>query len=154
MSQNYYYLTAVLPHLKFGESPSITTNEFLSECEKWLTPADLCKLKAMDVKKWNSFDAYLRSELARARKARKESGRIKMPLEIKEIMGEETPLLSEEKAAEIRWNFLEEIGLGHYFDLDIVILYSLKLQILERLAGFNEKKGREVFEVLSEVAYE
>ncbi|MFH0827465.1 MAG: DUF2764 family protein, partial [Candidatus Omnitrophota bacterium] len=31
-----------------------------------------------------------------------------------------------------RWRFLDELSLGHYFDLDFLIVYLLKLLILER----------------------
>lgn len=31
-----------------------------------------------------------------------------------------------------RWNFLEEASFGHYFDLEALIVYALKLLILEK----------------------
>ncbi len=31
-----------------------------------------------------------------------------------------------------RWHFLDELSFGHYFDLDLLIIYAVKLLILER----------------------
>ena len=31
-----------------------------------------------------------------------------------------------------RWDFLEELSFGHYFDLDVLVIYACKLKILWR----------------------
>jgi hypothetical protein len=31
-----------------------------------------------------------------------------------------------------RWNFLDALSFGHYFDFDYLLVYGLKLKILER----------------------
>lgn len=33
---------------------------------------------------------------------------------------------------EARWQVLDDLGFGHYFDMDSLILYAYKLKILER----------------------
>ena len=51
----------------------------------------------------------------------------------------------------LRWEFIEQEEAGHYFDLDFLILYFLKLQILERLVSFDKKKGQDRFESLTKI---
>jgi hypothetical protein len=41
---------------------------------------------------------------------------------------------------------LDELESGHYFDIDKILVYALRLQILERKALFDEQKGREMFD--------
>ena len=49
--------------------------------------------------------------------------------------------------------FLEEKEFGYHFDMNTLMLYCLKLQILERLAAFEKEKGKTRFERLAEVRY-
>ena len=35
---------------------------------------------------------------------------------------------------------------GHYFDIDKILIYLLRLQILQRKALFDDQKGRELFD--------
>jgi hypothetical protein len=47
-------------------------------------------------------------------------------------------MLEAEKALDLeRWQLLEELACGHYFDLDALLIYALKLLILERWAKIN-----------------
>ncbi len=41
-------------------------------------------------------------------------------------------LESERMLDEERWRALDELGIGHYFDLDVLMLYGHKLVILEK----------------------
>ena len=51
----------------------------------------------------------------------------------------------EKKLLEWRWNFIEELSTYHYFDLEFLVLYLLKLQILEKLSLFDKERGLEKF---------
>ncbi len=44
-----------------------------------------------------------------------------------------------------RWIFLEELEVGHFFDLEKLIVYSIRLQLLERKKFFSMEKGKEHF---------
>lgn len=44
-----------------------------------------------------------------------------------------------------RWLFLEELAAGHYFDIEFLFVYGLKLRILERHHEYASRKGREIF---------
>jgi hypothetical protein len=166
MFNKYYYLVASLPRLEFDKRPPISREEFLSESEKWLDEAGYRMLASVDIKdrspkssgrgaleEWRAYDAALRDGLASVRKARKEGQREKTPAAFKEIFEEGTPLLMEKRLERMRWDFLDEEEFGRHFDLDSLVIYNLKLQILERLSSFDKEKGKEVFEGLCEVNY-
>ncbi|MDB4349634.1 DUF2764 domain-containing protein [Omnitrophica bacterium] len=167
MSKKYYYLVASLPYLRFEGAPPIMGEEFLSECGKWLDPENLGKLASIDIndfairrgddeviREWKSFDLTLREELAKIRQTWREGGRERIPIFFKDVFEERTPLLMEKRIQKKRWDFLEEKEFGYHFDANVLSLYFLKLQILERLAAFEKEKGKGVFEGLCEVTYE
>lgn len=162
MPNKYYYLVASLPYLQFNRPLPTSKDLFLSECRKWLSPKDLdiitkTNIKDFEIvttdpevmKNWKSFDIELRESLAGLRKERKAS--ILEKKSTKGIYGEEDPLVLERKIEKKRWDYLDELELGNHFDMNIIIIYSLKLQILERLASFDMEKGRSRFESLCEV---
>lgn len=167
MSNKYYYLVSSLPHLTFLEEPPVSKDFFLEEAEKWLSPSDMKVLLSADVhspeeketdtlflKEWKRFDLFLKEELAHVRAQAKTGESRKMPEEVQDIIGKENPLLMEKEMELIRWNFLEEKLLQHHFDLNWLILYFLKLQILERLEAFDKDKGDSTFYKLCEVKHE
>jgi len=167
MANKYYYLVASLPYLKLEEVPPLSKESFFQECEKWLSSTDLLALKKLDiddftmqphdshvVEEWKQFDYRLRQELAHLRKARKTSLQEKRSLLTQAIMAEQTPLLMEKALARKRWEFIDEIELGHHFDFNLLQLYYLKLQLVERTALFKTEEGKNVFEHLCEVKYE
>lgn len=167
MNNKYYYLVSSLPYLKFAEASPITRDEFLSECRKWLSGFDFAKVASVNIdsldvtpqdaeviKKWKYFELALRQELATIRKAHKSSLREKIPASLREIFEERTPLLMERSLQKKRWDFIEEEEFGYHFDTNVLMLYFLKLQILERLAVFDQERGKSAFEKLCEVGYE
>ncbi len=93
--------------------------------------------------KWANFEIALRNELARARARRKKID----PLKFERLP--ESPeahishvamsayrsisILEAEKILDLaRWNFLDSLSINHYFDFDFLLVYALKLKILER----------------------
>ena len=163
----YYYLVASLPYLGFGDSPPVDRDTFIAELGKWLSSEDMDTVRAAGLryieiageetellKEWKSFDEGLREELARLRVSRKRPGGYKVPERLKEVMGQQTPLLMEKKLERLRWDFIEEKEAGYHFDINWLVLYFLKLQILERLEVFDKDKGEEFFHKLCEVNHE
>lgn len=153
-----------MTHLRFQDAPPLTDAEFLEECAKWLTASDLKKLSAVDlnelaanpgdpamITEWKAFNRSLREGLAVARQSLKEPLHKQYPTEAKDIFNEPNPLRMERKFEEKRWRFLEEKETGHHFDLEVLMAYFLKLQIMKRLAAFDAEKGKTVFENLCEI---
>jgi hypothetical protein len=167
MSGKYYYLVASLPHLRLdGESP-ISGDRFLSECEKWLSEHDMETLRAASIRsaekahgdvdllaRWEDFEGTFRKNLAAARAYRKKGEEGKVSEEIRTITAQENPLAMERSIEKRRWDFLDGIAQGYFFDLNRLIVYYLQLQLLERLATFNKDKGESQFHELCEVDYE
>ena len=165
MPNNYYYLIASLPHLRFGDNLPITEKEFISEANKWLSASNLSALKNINldnfeirekdptvIKKWEKFNFILREEVASIRRARKHDLHEKYSHLIEEIFETEDPLAKEKAFENIRWMFIEEIGQEHHFDISALMLYFLKLKILTRITTFNKQEGIESFEKVCEVA--
>jgi len=166
MSNKYYYLVASLPYLKFGEKGGISRDSFVQECEKWLSGEDLDVILGIDIKEpdiregeallareWKEFDLGLRAIIARTRE-RKEYVSKDIPFEIKDALDQRDPLLTEKAIEKIRWGFIEGEEPKYMFDTNWLILYCIKIQLLERLAQFDHEKGTETFDKVCEVKYE
>lgn len=166
MRNKYYYLVSSLPYLKFAHAGLIGIKVFLLECGKWLHEKDMQQLAAASindffvkaddapvVKAWKNFDSDLRKELAAARENIKYNHHDKPGPLAKIILEEAHPLLMEQAFERVRWNYLDQLEAGNFFDLNFLIVYFLKLQIIERLAMFDQKNGKEAFESMCEAGY-
>lgn len=166
MISKYYYLVASLPYLRFEEEMPFSSEEFISECRKWLSCRDIeiisginidnLQVEARDleiIKKWKEFNKDLKEDLASVRYIKKFHSHEKIESAYREIFQERNPLLMEKRMEKIRWNFIDECESWYDFDINLLTLYLLKLQILERLSGFNKEAGRRMFGELCEVNY-
>ncbi|MCK4448738.1 MAG: DUF2764 family protein [Candidatus Marinimicrobia bacterium] len=160
----YYYFVAQLPLLFFDKESFLKIDDFLEEGEKWLSQRDLAILKKVDIndttictddpmvlKDYKKFEKLIRIDLMEWRKAKKinqEYKTISFPVS---IIKDGNPLQVEENLMLLRWNFIEEIESDHHFDLDFIVLYYLKLQVLERLKSFDKEKGLEKFKQFTEI---
>ena len=167
MQNKYYYLVASLPNLKFSAEVPISVRGFLSECEKWLSQSDLQALSSANIRctprgcertqlltEWKEFEQGIRDALALAREARKKGEEYRGLDRMKNIMAQENPLLMEKALEKERWDFLDGMVHEYFFDLSWLIVYYLKLHIIERLATFNKDEGERYFYELCEVDYE
>ncbi len=56
-------------------------------------------------------------------------------------------LLEGEKILDkFRWEFFDELQCQHYFDIEYLTIYGLKLQILEKYKEVRSSKGEEIFD--------
>jgi len=58
-----------------------------------------------------------------------------------EAMSKNSPLEAELFLDSCRWSRIDELSNGHFFDIEFLRAYRMKLQILERRAMFDEKRG-------------
>lgn len=171
----YYYLVASLP-LLFYDSESIPSREdFLVTCRQHISPrhyhllvststsrlrATAPSCRTLDL--WRHWEISLRNELVRLRA--KNLGReaqaflvdspgVLAPLTVaREAFAQESPLQAEDTLNRGRWSYLDELEVGHYFDIEKILVYALRLQILARKALFDKDRGREMFDkVYSEI---
>jgi hypothetical protein len=175
MSQ-YYYLISSLQFLRFREKPPVNHASFLEDCRSWLDDENMrqVRLAVLDIEnipaetalnetllKWVIFENSLRTEMVRVRAAglgispepyfRKgiESDPSAFS-KVREALKDPSLYKAQMAVWELRWNFLEDLGAGHFFDITAVIVYGLKLQILERVGLYSAEKGQQVFHSIYE----
>lgn len=153
----YAYLISSLPMLDFGRPAPISWEDFLELCQRLIPQDDFAVLKNLPeagqysnfqstsetIKRWVAFDTALRNELVKVRASRRHIDPTKYlrPLDYlspefnQAALGAQRNPSPQEAARFLdreRWNFLEELSFGHYFDLDFLIVYAYKLKILWR----------------------
>ncbi len=157
MANFYPYLVSTLPTLSFGASAPFTCEQFLQRCSELISDKDMMALRCVTqsggtdnpvIRKWQAFCVLLHNELVKVRAVRK-----KVSAE-KYLRADGNPdpgfthlalaayrnpsqLEGERLLDMAKWNFLEEMSLGHYFDLESIIIYAYKLLILERWERIN-----------------
>ena len=167
MSQ-YYFVVSSLPLLRYDEPPPFSLGHFLGLCREWLgttsnsmvAAAELKELKAAAgassvLDSWRVWETNLRNELAKIRAQRKGVDPFSYLAECQwvmgladlaqEAMGAGSPLEAENVLDRARWRYLEELEVGHHFDTEKLVLYSLKLQLLQRRALFQRDEGEQQF---------
>lgn len=170
MSNSYYYFAASLPNLQFGMKPPMSCENFLEDCQRLLSDQDFSDaFKAMKgnadievrnelLKKYVSFEHNFCNEVVWMRASRFH----KNPIE--HIRGERTiePFIidvltqaskidnlleAETFIDQARWGTLDELVQGHHFDFEFILVYGLKLEILERHQEIQSSKGSETLEL-------
>jgi hypothetical protein len=157
----YYYFIAQLPTLFFRKEPDITIDRFMNEAEKWLDPNDfeiLCSLdlqsvainrgEPADLKKYKNFENDLRTDIAAFRGAQRKDLEYKPSSFPLSAIKEGNPLEVEIRFMEFRWQFLDEMEREHHFDFTNVVIYFLKLLLLQRYFTFEKEKGLQRFQML------
>jgi hypothetical protein len=164
MSGGYYYLVASLPRLQFGAAPPLTRGQFLNRCAAQVSPAHYRILAGVELfqarpaetglallDRWYERERALRNALAIARAKRLRvmaAGHLRdfrpdprLAEIARQLLALDSPLAADEELDRARWRFLEELAFGHYFDLETLVVYRLKLRILERRARFDPTVG-------------
>ncbi len=171
MSAYYTYLISSLPVLSFSNKTPFSSEEFFIKCKDLIPEGQLNLLRNIcyqdtycinnisvdTLKKWINFDVSLRNELVRLRAARKRVDPLKFirlpdfpEAHISHIAStayRNTSILEAEKILDQqRWDFLESLSLGHYFDFDALLIYALKLKILERWEKIRNADKERLFQ--------
>jgi hypothetical protein len=157
MPSFYTYLIASLPVLNFGSKVPFSYADFLGRVAKFIPEEDFALLEGLPdysadnyrggnplLEKWFYAEITLRNELVRIRASRRHidphkylrphDGYVSHWVNRIILAAQRNPscLEGEKILDELRWQVLEELSLGHFFDLDFLIIYGLKLLILER----------------------
>ena len=148
--------------LQFGMKPPFSYSDFLEKCGSELSREDMEALKEEKtplLKEWKIFDTRLRNELARARAVKRGKDPANYlrgsagfdpfiaPLAHWAI-NQDSPMDSEMYLDKIRWEKIEGLKTGHYFDMGYLAAYGLQIQILERWDKINSGDGMKVLEGL------
>ena len=169
MANQYYYTVSSLPMLMWDSDKFMTESEFLYACESTVAEKDFETLKAAllipvqgaavtipVLKSWYDWENTLRSELVKLRAAKKgtdaekyisdnpgEAGVVEIA---REAFNQNSPLDGEKILDQARWDYLDMLEAGHMFDIGKLIIYYLKLQLLNRRAVLNKDKGQQEYE--------
>ncbi len=167
--KQYYYLICSLPFIRQEEPPAISSGAFRSLCEEQISAKDLQLLDAVSlipVKEnpfssdssafqWLVLENNLRKRLADYRTGRKRENTVRtMPNGdaaeidrcIQEAYAKSNPAEREKYLDTIRWSWLDALEFGHYFDLDKLFIYKLRLLILEKWLSRNNEHGYQNFD--------
>jgi len=160
----YYYFIAELPYLYFGKEAAITMRWFLEEAQKWLEPRDydlLCQVDYLNcapqpedppvLQAYKRFEENLRRDLAGWRAAQKAAQDYKPSAFPLTLVREGNPLIVERNLLLWRWRFLESLELGHHFDFGFILLYYLKMQLLQKYFTFNKELGKEKYQLYKKI---
>ena len=170
MGRPYYYFAASLPMVSWDGKLPMTSEEFLLNARRLLFEGDHelvgQLLKGEDdaietdnavALSWIGFNRHFRNEIAwfRAHRAHKDPlksirGTKEDEPSLREVIREASrmpDLLEAEKLLDrIGWQFLDDLTGGHYYDLEFLVCYGLKLKILERHHEYKSSKGNNAFD--------
>ncbi len=166
MKEQYYYVIASLPYLSLSEEPYIRRNDFLANCKSYLKRTDFDILESVSlfdtgekevslgvIRRFFRWDRGIRNVLVRLRAKSlglepDEFIRDGIVDHSQELLAEEafnanSPLMAEDILNKAKWKYLDKLEFGHYFDIEILVIFFIKLQILERISSFDADQGRE-----------
>jgi hypothetical protein len=168
----YYYFAATLPALTLQGALPMTWDVFLSLCDEHLTPVDRKAVSQLErppdaaaspthpfIRDWRDKELQIRNAVTMVRAGR--TGRDAAPFlrdaagcdiaiarGVSDAYAQGTPLERERALDGIRWALVEELEGFDAFDSRAVMAYGLKLRLVERWAGIEEKAGRKEADTL------
>lgn len=154
----YYYIVATLPFLDFDATQEVDVPGFMAFAVSMLPEKEAAVLLEAAagadsshsfVREAAAFEAEFVAELARNRAVKlgrdpgqfPEASRAWVSERARQLTGIEDPYEAEIGVMRLRWEFLEELESGHYFDLERLVVHLLKLQLLERKLKLTEERG-------------
>lgn len=162
MSLNCYYLMSSLPSLTFEKVPPMSSKALLDRCRGQLSPAEMKQVELAGegggthiiLQRWREWDAGLRNTLAGLRAQKlgwqgREHVR-NLPTAntsftwLSAAIEAQNPMEAEQILDRARWRFLNDLEAGDRFSLVGVLIYRLKLQLLERWVRFDQAKGEAI----------
>lgn len=157
MPSYYTYLITTLPALHFLGKAPFSVEEFLIICSHFIPDKEIELLRNANkpegfvyhgkakntLKAWQDFETTLRNELVKIRSARKHIDPHKymrqeifidsyVPQLAMRAYRSTSILDSQKLIDQARWDKLDELSLGHFFDLEFLLIYLFKLSILCR----------------------
>ncbi|WP_319590031.1 DUF2764 family protein [uncultured Draconibacterium sp.] len=146
------YLMTSLPSLSLGEAPPITIDEFNDDAKRQLSSRHFKALQSVDIQKLDakvgvksisSLINSIKEDLSEVREAKAQNRQAK-PERMPNALLRGNPMEREMNILQWQWEELQDIEAGKTFTLTEVLVYKLKLQLVERLYSFDEIRGAEV----------
>jgi len=152
---NLVYLMCSLPSLRFGQEPPITMDEFTADAKSQLSAKHFKKLEPVDIFQKTDSEGNVGlknigtmlddvkkdiSEIRAAKTQKRTPGLQRLPQAIINA----NPLECEKLIMRWQWEELDTIQAGESFSFTEVMVYKLRLQILNRLNSFDKERGAQV----------
>lgn len=175
MSSSYYYFGASLPTLDFDGELPFSVQEFLDSARQQLKKSDFRVIESLlnnqPVQTSNStlaaidqFERDINNEVAahRARKANKEvkehiRGNYQYNYAIAQMVKEAAeaadPLEGDKLISQARWRYYDELAVGKFYNLEYILLYGLKLKIVDRYFSIASPRGKEIYQELKKIDF-
>jgi hypothetical protein len=163
VAANYYYLVSSLPALGWGRPMPLTRAEFLTRCERELPAREFTALAGLTrapreqpccavEAAWNAWEIALRNGFVRLRASRLDQVPDawlrpepeffpELERQVMEAFDGTNPREERQELDRLRWQRLATLEIGHYFDFEFLVLYHLKLILLEKWAGLSADQG-------------
>jgi hypothetical protein len=100
---------------------------------------------------FSKFVYTLKTDLMKLRQSRKNTSESSVLKHSRFENIPKSPLDAEMYLIKLQWDYLEELSFGHYTDFSALIIYKLKLLLLLRAWGFDEKTGFDNFITISKL---
>ena len=164
---SYYYLVATLPLLRYDGQCPFDSASFLEQCKSQVSAHDyqtiVSALSGRNsshpfLKKWQQFTSMVKKELndqrskklgLSASKYRNDGEKeVRIGEAVRQALLNENALEAELSLLSLKWKYLDEIAALHYFDVEALLSYAVKLQLLERKSLFTKEEGNAEFKRL------
>jgi len=169
----HYYLISSLPYLERMGVPPISSETYLGMCEGQVSTAEFEALATLDLvpreqpccdaeARWNAAETAIRNTLVKHRAGRMQNaaGIESMRPWVDRYTGLEeqaaatleagNPLAVSQAIDALRWQVLDDIEAAGQFTFDTLVVYRLKLMILEKWEPLNHEKGMRELNLLIE----
>ena len=174
----YYYLIASLPMLSRDAKPVVTSEQFLESIDANLPSREAAELKALSlipslddkseinsIDDWNEWETSMRNAIVRMRaggdssiaeRNERDGGGFFSEIEtgVQEAFSKSNPLERENLLDKVRWDFCDEMELGHEFDIVKLAAYRLKLLLCEKRSTVSKEKGEVNYDEIIESVYD
>jgi hypothetical protein len=159
----YYYIAASLPMIVSPEQElPMSSDDFLEVCRRFMVESDYTGLANSTLepdgadapgmcRTYRSWGRSRRDALVRLRAASQKLDPAEYLRESESVFGTSgiaahamaasTPLEAEIYLDNQRWQYIDELSMGHFFDIEFLRGYRMKLLLLERRAKFEEERG-------------
>ncbi len=168
---SYYYLVATLPMLRYEDDAPMSHEAFLELCHGNIGDSDYRLVQAASLvavegepckhpflRKWNQFRDMVAKELNDQRARKLELGgdryrndgdkEYRISETVRAALAAPDPLQGELLLMQLYWKYLDDLSGLHTFDIEALLAYAVKLQILERKGRFSLQDGNSEFKRL------
>ena len=174
---SYYYLISSLPAINLGDKPYYSSEEFMKLCNIWIGRSDVEKLSRLTLNpeyttadncfssNWYKYEEILRNSCVKNRAAKlnkdplpylKPKDKIYTDIErgVQDSFSAINPMEKEIALDKLRWTIIEFLETGHFFDLEKLCAYKLRLLICEKWVIRKTETGQKNLDIILDSLYQ